>query len=153
MVNKYSYVIEKICKKDFYKYNPLNPAGIITQRAAMSRSAELKQQDNLFIHPWDDIARIGSHQRTLLASGEGVYVRDSDGNPVTDSYIWTCNENSCTWSTSCNRDGAFTIIGLDGFGKDVFTVNITGKTSNGESFRMEMPGVRLHADDLSFVVQ
>lgn len=27
----------------------------------MSTAAELKQNDNLFIHPWDDIAKIGGH--------------------------------------------------------------------------------------------
>ena len=35
----------------------------------MQSSAELKQQDNQFIHPWDDIVKIGSHQRTLLDRG------------------------------------------------------------------------------------
>ena len=59
----------------------------------MTTSAELKQQDNLFIHPWDDIARIGSHRRTLLASGEGVYVKDSEGNRLLDAPagMWCVN--------------------------------------------------------------
>ena len=46
----------------------------------MSTAADLKQQDNQFIHPWDDFVKLGANQRTLLARGEGVYVYDSDGN-------------------------------------------------------------------------
>ncbi len=59
----------------------------------MSTSAELKQKDNLFIHPWDDIAQIGSHRRTLLAGGEGVYVKDSEGNRLLDAPagMWCVN--------------------------------------------------------------
>ena len=59
----------------------------------MTTSAELKQQDNLFIHPWDDIAKIGNHRRTLLASGEGVYVKDSEGNRLLDAPagMWCVN--------------------------------------------------------------
>ena len=59
----------------------------------MSTSAELKQNDNLFIHPWDDIAKIGGHQRTLLDKGEGVYVYDSEGNRLLDAPagMWCVN--------------------------------------------------------------
>ena len=59
----------------------------------MTTSAELKQQDNLFIHPWDDLAKIGNHQRTLLAGGEGVYVKDSEGNRLIDAPagMWCVN--------------------------------------------------------------
>ena len=59
----------------------------------MSTAAELKQSDNLFIHPWDDIAKIGSHQRTLLNKGDGVYVYDSEGNRLLDALagMWCVN--------------------------------------------------------------
>ena len=59
----------------------------------MSTAAELKQSDNLFIHPWDDIAKIGSHQRTLLNKGDGVYVYDSEGNRLLDAPagMWCVN--------------------------------------------------------------
>jgi len=59
----------------------------------MSTSAELKQNDNLFIHPWDDLAKIGGHQRTLLNKGEGVYVTDSEGNRLLDAPagMWCVN--------------------------------------------------------------
>ena len=59
----------------------------------MSTSAELKQHDNLFIHPWDDMVKIGKHERTLLNKGEGVYVYDSEGNRLLDAPagMWCVN--------------------------------------------------------------
>jgi putrescine aminotransferase len=60
----------------------------------MSANAQdLKQRDNQFIHPWDDIVKLGSHQRTLLNKGEGVYVYDSDGNRLLDAPagMWCVN--------------------------------------------------------------
>jgi adenosylmethionine-8-amino-7-oxononanoate aminotransferase len=59
----------------------------------MSTSAERKQQDNLFIHPWDDFVKLGEHKRTLLDRGEGVYVLDSEGNRLLDAPagMWCVN--------------------------------------------------------------
>jgi len=59
----------------------------------MSTSAELKQQDNIFIHPWDDFVKLGNHKRTLLDQGEGVYVKDSEGNRLLDAPagMWCVN--------------------------------------------------------------
>ena len=59
----------------------------------MSSAADLKQQDNQFIHPWDDIVKLGANQRTLLTKGEGVYVYDSDGNRLLDAPagMWCVN--------------------------------------------------------------
>mgnify|MGYP003572008064 CR=1 FL=1 len=59
----------------------------------MSTSVELKQRDNLFIHPWDDIVKLGGNQRTLLNKGEGVYVYDSEGNRLLDAPagMWCVN--------------------------------------------------------------
>jgi len=59
----------------------------------MSTSVELKQRDNLFIHPWDDIVKLGGNQRTLLSKGEGVYVYDSEGNRLLDAPagMWCVN--------------------------------------------------------------
>ncbi len=59
----------------------------------MSRASLLKQQDNQFIHPWDDIQQIGDNQRTLLRHGEGVYIEDSDGNRLLDgpAGMWCVN--------------------------------------------------------------
>ena len=41
------------------------------------RTGDLKQRDNQFIHPWDDIVKIGTNQRTVVEKGEGVYVTDT----------------------------------------------------------------------------
>jgi adenosylmethionine-8-amino-7-oxononanoate aminotransferase len=59
----------------------------------MSTPAKLKQQDNLFIHPWDDFVKLGKHKRTLLDRGEGVYVKDSEGNRLLDAPagMWCVN--------------------------------------------------------------
>ncbi|MDC1286463.1 aminotransferase [Gammaproteobacteria bacterium] len=59
----------------------------------MSTSVELKQRDNQFIHPWDDIVKLGGNQRTLLNKGEGVYVFDSEGNRLLDAPagMWCVN--------------------------------------------------------------
>jgi putrescine aminotransferase len=59
----------------------------------MSTSVELKQRDNQFIHPWDDIVKLGGNQRTLLNKGEGIYVFDSDGNRLLDAPagMWCVN--------------------------------------------------------------
>ena len=59
----------------------------------MGTSAELKQQDNVFIHPWDDIVKLGANQRTLLSKGDGVYVVDSEGNKLLDAPagMWCVN--------------------------------------------------------------
>lgn len=59
----------------------------------MSTAADLKKHDNLFIHPWDDLVKIGKHERTLLDKGEGVYVYDSEGNRLLDAPagMWCVN--------------------------------------------------------------
>jgi putrescine---pyruvate transaminase len=59
----------------------------------MSTSAELKQHDNQFIHPWDDIVKLGDNRRTLLSKGDGVYVHDSEGNRLLDAPagMWCVN--------------------------------------------------------------
>ncbi|MCH6565608.1 MAG: aminotransferase [Proteobacteria bacterium] len=56
-------------------------------------TADLKRIDNQFIHPWDDIAKLGQNQRTVVARGEGVYVYDSDGNRLLDgpAGMWCVN--------------------------------------------------------------
>jgi len=58
-----------------------------------SSTADLKRIDNLFIHPWDDIAHLGQNQRTVVDKGEGVYVYDSDGARLLDGPggMWCVN--------------------------------------------------------------
>jgi hypothetical protein len=81
------------------------------------------------------------------------HVRDSEDKPVAGAFIWTTGDKSGTWGALSDKEGAFSIIGLDGLGKDVFSVSLQGRTSQGKNFKMEIPDVRLHADNLSFIVQ
>ena len=81
------------------------------------------------------------------------HVHDSEGKPVANAYIWTIGDNSGMWGALSDKGEAFSIIGLDGLGKDVFSVSLQGRTPQGKNFKMEIPDVRLHADNLSFIVQ
>ncbi len=58
-----------------------------------ANTAELRREDNQFIHPWDDIAKLGENQRTVLEQGDGIYVRDSDGKRLLDgpAGMWCVN--------------------------------------------------------------
>ncbi|MFT4607440.1 MAG: putrescine aminotransferase, partial [Chitinophagales bacterium] len=58
-----------------------------------ARVGDLKQRDNQFIHPWDDIVKIGSNSRTVVEKGDGVYVTDSDGKRLLDGPggMWCVN--------------------------------------------------------------
>ena len=49
-----------------------------------ANTADLKRSDNQFIHPWDDIVKLGSNERTVVDKGDGVYVYDSDGKRLLD---------------------------------------------------------------------
>ena len=58
-----------------------------------SSTAELKRTDNQFIHPWDDIVKLGNNERTVVDKGDGVYVYDSDGKRLLDgpAGMWCVN--------------------------------------------------------------
>jgi putrescine aminotransferase len=58
-----------------------------------SKTVELKRGDNQFLHPWDDIAKLGQNQRTVVEKGDGVYVYDSDGKRLLDAPagMWCVN--------------------------------------------------------------
>jgi len=58
-----------------------------------SSTAELKRSDNQFIHPWDDIVKLGNNERTVVDKGDGVYVYDSDGKRLLDgpAGMWCVN--------------------------------------------------------------
>jgi adenosylmethionine-8-amino-7-oxononanoate aminotransferase len=93
LVNKKLYIIEMYCKNRNIIYNSRTFPGKRRLEAGMSTAAELKQNDNLFIHPWDDIVKLGGNKRTLLDKGEGVYVYDSEGNRLLDAPagMWCVN--------------------------------------------------------------
>ena len=56
-------------------------------------SAALQKADNVFVHPWEEIESYGGNARTVVADGEGVYVRDSRGNRLLDGPggMWCVN--------------------------------------------------------------
>jgi len=58
-----------------------------------NKTSELRREDNQFIHPWDDIAKLGENQRTVLQHGDGIYVHDSDGKRLLDAPagMWCVN--------------------------------------------------------------
>ncbi len=57
------------------------------------KTAQLQQQDNQFIHPWEDVKALGENRRTVIQGGEGIYVTDSDGNRLIDgpAGMWCVN--------------------------------------------------------------
>ncbi len=54
---------------------------------------DLQAKDNKWIHPWEEIAKLGEQKRTVITGGDGVYVYDSDGNRLLDgpSGMWCVN--------------------------------------------------------------
>ncbi len=56
-------------------------------------TARIQTQDNHVVHPWDDIAKVGQNNRTVIGRSEGIYVYDSDGNRLMDgpAGMWCVN--------------------------------------------------------------
>ncbi len=54
---------------------------------------DLRAKDNRWIHPWEEIAKLGEQKRTVITRGDGVYVYDSDGNRLLDGPcgMWCVN--------------------------------------------------------------
>ncbi len=54
---------------------------------------DLRRKDNIVVHPWEALRWSGQHERTIVAEGEGIYVRDSDGNRLLDAPagMWCVN--------------------------------------------------------------
>ena len=61
----------------------------------MTKSATrtIQRQDNLFLHPWEDIKSLGANKRTVISNADGVYIEDSDGNRLLDAPagMWCVN--------------------------------------------------------------
>ena len=53
----------------------------------------IQQQDNKFLHPWEDVKSLGENKRTVIANADGVYIEDSDGNTLLDgpAGMWCVN--------------------------------------------------------------
>ncbi len=58
-----------------------------------SETYDLQQKDNLFIHPWEELHQLDQNARTVIKSGKGVYIKDSDGNRLLDAPagMWCVN--------------------------------------------------------------
>ena len=54
---------------------------------------ELQKQDNTYLHPWENLAKLGDNARTIITRSEGIYVYDSDGNKLIDgpAGMWCVN--------------------------------------------------------------
>lgn len=54
---------------------------------------DLQQKDNQFIHPWEELHQLDQNTRTVITSGQGVYIRDSDNNLLLDAPagMWCVN--------------------------------------------------------------
>ncbi|MCY4227910.1 MAG: aminotransferase [Gammaproteobacteria bacterium] len=54
---------------------------------------DLQQKDNQFIHPWEELHQLDQNTRTVITSGQGVYIKDSDGNQLLDAPagMWCVN--------------------------------------------------------------
>jgi len=62
-------------------------------RNTLYDTEEIQQKDNHFIHPWEIPSTIGNNKRTVITEGDGIYVRDSDGNKLIDAPagMWCVN--------------------------------------------------------------
>ena len=57
----------------------------------VTESVQLR--DNQFLHPWEDMKKIGSNKRTVITHADGIYIEDSDGNKLLDgpAGMWCVN--------------------------------------------------------------
>ncbi len=53
----------------------------------------IQLQDNQFLHPWEDVKKIGENKRTVISNADGIYIEDSDGNRLLDgpAGMWCVN--------------------------------------------------------------
>ncbi len=56
-------------------------------------TAELQDEDNTVVHPWEDFKKDGQNKRTIIGESDGIYVYDTDGNKLIDapSGMWCVN--------------------------------------------------------------
>ena len=122
---------------------------------------DLQTKDNQWIHPWEEIAGLGRQKRTVITSGEGIYVTDSDGNRMIDgpAGMWCVNVGhgrreiadaiaeqalrlsyyspwSVTNAPAVELAAKLTSIAPDGFGHVFFTTG--GSTAVDSALRFAM---------------
>ena len=58
-----------------------------------SPTSTIQRQDNRFLHPWEDIKKLGDNKRTVISTADGVHITDSDGNKLLDgpAGMWCVN--------------------------------------------------------------
>ena len=63
------------------------------ESAVSTYTQTLQRQDNVFIHPWENMYELGTNKRTIITKSEGVYVYDSEGNKLIDgpAGMWCVN--------------------------------------------------------------
>ena len=56
-------------------------------------TAQLQGFDNSYLHPWENLQKLGENERTMVARGEGIYVYDTDENKLIDgpAGMWCVN--------------------------------------------------------------
>ena len=61
--------------------------------AQATETTALQVQDNFYLHPWENLEKMGHNRRTIITRSEGVYVYDSDGNKLIDgpAGMWCVN--------------------------------------------------------------
>lgn len=62
-------------------------------KSQSNTTSAIQKDDNLFLHPWEDVDSIGSNKRTVITEGDGIYIKDSDGNELLDgpAGMWCVN--------------------------------------------------------------
>ena len=122
---------------------------------------DLQAKDNRWIHPWDEIAKLGKKKRTVITGGDGIYVTDSEGNRLIDgpAGMWCVNVGhgrdeiadaiaeqarrltyyspwSVTNAPAVELADKLTRIAPDGFGQVFFTTG--GSTAVDSALRFAM---------------
>ena len=79
-------------------------------------------------------------------------VKDHQGNMLKNAWVWILSKKSGTWASYTDQNGAFCIIGLDGYGEDIFDVSVKYKTPDCKYYKVVMPDISLNTKDLEIIM-